>query len=622
MCGIFGTSKPVSDSLCNTVSRLLQHRGPDSEGIERVNNSNAATTMTLLHTRLSIQDLSKSGHQPMNSHNRRWWITYNGELYNHHELRQQLSIEFRGSSDTETLIEYVAAFGVEKALNDINGMYALAIFDTESQTLYLARDPFGIKPLYFHFDSQGLIFSSELQPILACLNQTPELDFNSLNAFLNLRYVPSPTTLLKNINRLQPGHFLKLRLDTQTPEIKTFIKPTFERFKGSINDAIENYQELLSAAVERQLIADVPVGVLLSAGIDSSIIAAMAKDHCSNLTAHTVGFGDQHAECEISDAAETAKKLGLQHDVVTVDPTTLIESLEDIVQSIEEPLGTTSIMPMWLLTKLARQSATVVLAGQGNDEPWGGYRRYQIEMLLQRAPILKKPLFRMSQYLTGPFRNDAVRRGLRCLGYAENSTRFAKAYALFSDDELKLLGLAPSVSAVQSIEYWQNLVANNDNLTAAECMMRIDTRMNLADDLLLYGDKISMHCALELRVPMLDHALVQFVESLPLDYKATMQRTKIVHREMAKHYLPKAVIERPKKGFQVPFGLWCKTIWRDYMYNHLLDPGLTINQILNHQGIMTLWRRHEKGTLDYSRQLFSLLTLSLWMENFISGSRY
>jgi len=619
MCGIFGSTRKLDNQALADVLNLLDHRGPDSQGHEFLASSASEHPIIFAHTRLAIQDLSASGHQPMASKNRRWWITFNGEIYNHFELRSKLTTFFNGTSDTETLLEYIATFGLEKALSEINGMYALAVFDSQENMIYLARDPFGIKPVYFCLEKNELTFSSEVKPIFASgVHCQQALNQDSLGNFLHLRYVPSPSTLLKGINRLRPGHLLSYNLSDKQSIQRPFVKPSFCKFSGSFSEAVDAYRDELSIAVQQQLISDVPVGVLLSAGIDSTVIAALAREYSSDITSHTVGFGSQHEECEISDAAETAKILGIRHEATTVDPITLIDSLADIVNTVEEPLGTTSIMPMWYLTQLAKKNATVVLSGQGNDEPWGGYRRYQIELLLQQFPFLKSSIFQKADKLSTLFKSDPIKRGLRCLGYKDDANRFGNAYALFTPAELRLLGVG-NEQPNTTIDYWLNLLANSETIDPAERMMRIDSRMNLADDLLLYSDKIAMRYAMEVRVPMLDPNVVQLVESLPLDFKTNLRKTKIVHRTMAEDFLPKAIIERPKKGFQVPFGQWCKTTWRDYMEANLLSPNLNINSSLDSKGIKMIWDQHLAGGFDYSRQLFALLTLSLWMETYLSS---
>ncbi len=620
MCGIFGTTLNLGASQISNVLSLLNHRGPDSHGVEQIAVENTNTDLLFIHTRLAIQDLSPSGHQPMISRDKRWWLTYNGELYNHYELRKKLNVDFRGTSDTETLIEYISAYGVEQTLKDINGIYGFAVVDLLEARLYVARDPFGVKPVYYTRDAAGFSFSSEIKPLRSVTEKPAELDSEGLGQFLNLRYVPSPSTLLVGIQRLQPGHFLTFELETRASIIKSFIVPRYERFEGSKKDAVRQYKDCLSDSIKRQLISDVPVGVLLSAGIDSSLIAAMAREHSSDLTAHTVGFGEKFDECEIDGAAQTARLLGIRHESTTVDPLQLVDSLSDIVKAVEEPLGTTSIMPMWYLTKAAKKTATVVLAGQGNDEPWAGYRRYQIELILERLPFLKAPGFRVGENFLDKVNSDGVKRGLSCLGYRDETERFGRAYALFSQHDLGAFGLNGSSAAQNAIGYWINNLADCKTLTSAEKMMRVDARMNLSDDLLLYGDKTSMNCALEVRVPMLDPHVVNFVESLPLSYKASLKTTKIVHREMANEFLPAEIINRPKKGFQVPFGLWAKTVWRDYIQANLLDSNLGIRSVIDGAGIDAIWHRHESGRMDCTRQLFALLTLSLWIEEFLTSS--
>ncbi len=616
MCGIFGTTHILDDHKIAGLLSLLEHRGPDSSGYERVLDSAGNNPVTFLHTRLAIQDLSSHGHQPMLSSNKRWWITYNGELYNHHWLREQTSACYRGDSDTETLLEYISEYGIERCLADANGIFAFAVFDTEEYQLYLSRDPFGVKPVYYYLDEDQLTFASELKPILSC-NQNPvRLHQQALKEFLQYRYVPSPLTLIEKIQRLRPGHFLSINLRNMDGHVKPYLSTRLTRFTDPRARAVDRYHDILSDAVERQLISDVPVGVLLSAGIDSALVAALAREHSSDLTSHTVGFGDSHAECEIAGAQETAQVLGIRHESVIVNPEILIDSLAEIVRAVEEPLGTTSIMPMWYLTKLARETATVVLSGQGNDEPWGGYRRYQIELLLQSLPILKRPAFRNADKLAPLFSTDSLRRGLGCLGYPDDAERFTKAYALFSDDELRTMGIESPIGH-ESVNYWLDLMSTDNSLSSAEKMMRIDSRMNLSDDLLLYSDKVAMNCALEVRVPMLDPNVVSFVEGLPLAYKSSFRQTKIVHKEMAAKYLPRQIIERPKQGFQVPFGTWSRTIWRDFMEAHLMDRNLKINSVLDNEGISNIWQLHCHEKRDYSRQLFSLLTLSLWMEEYL-----
>ena len=617
MCGIFGTTLALNDDQITAVKDHLYHRGPDSQGVEKF--SVGDRQLTLLHTRLAIQDLSPHGHQPMKSADGRWWVTFNGEIYNHFDLRSQLSVAFRGTSDTETLIEYIARYGIDATVERLNGIFGFFAYDSQDNKGYLVRDQFGIKPVYYASEGGGLVFSSEIKPVKEVLGRAPAMDMQALDTFLSLRFTPSESTLLDSVKRLAPGHCLEIDLLSGSTSTRCYIKPTTDRFEGGLADAVLGYKEHLQKAVKRQLLADVPVGVLLSGGIDSAVIAAMARAERDQLDGYTVGFGGQHAECEIEDAKETADVLNMGHHFVTVTPEDLLDSLPRIIRQVEEPLGTTSIMPMWYLTEKAKQDVTVVLTGQGNDEPWGGYRRYQVELLLNRFPFLKSAIMRPASLASEYFHHEAIRRGLRCLGEARVAERFLQAYALFSDDErARLMPQAESsgAQAVSKINGWLDWLGDQD-ISDAERMMRIDTRMNLSDDLLLYGDKISMAYALEARVPMLDPELVNFIESLPLEYRTSLSKTKIAHRAMAESYLPGRIINRPKKGFQVPFSEWSKGRWREYIEANLMARDLKVYQYLDYTGVRRIWARHLLRKPDMSKQIFALLALSIWCECYL-----
>ena len=274
-------------------------------------------------------------------------------------------------------------------------------------------------------------------------------------------------------------------------------------------------------------------------------------------------------------------------------------------------------MAMWILTQLAKEDVTVALTGQGSDEPWGGYRRYQIEHLISKVPALKWPLMRPLSKLGRFSNNEAIARGLSCVGLNDTAERFHQAYSLFSQQEKA--SLAPNIAdnSLANVQRWLNWLPKNSDIRGAETMMRIDTRMNLADDLLLYGDKISMAFALEARVPMLDTDVMQFVESLPLAYRSSLKETKIVHKRMAQKYLPTHIVNRKKKGFQVPFNNWSKTIWRDYVEAQLLDNNSPLFDIMPRESVNAIWQQHLTGKRDLTKQVFSLLTLALWSKHFL-----
>ena len=606
MCGLAGqiSPAPFHFSFQETV-HAFAHRGPDAQ--EHIELECGEQNIWLGHARLSILDLSEAGAQPMFSSREQWVIVFNGEIYNHLSLRDP-NTTYKGHSDTETLLELLSTKGIEATLPLLNGMYAFAALDIHNKKLHLVRDPFGIKPLYIHHDSGTLSFSSELRTLYA-MGINTSLDPDALQTFLSLRYTPSPQTLLFGIQRLPPGHHLCYDLESSDYTVHRFIHPTSHRFVGNETVAMRSYEYELRNAVSRQLISDVPVGLLLSGGIDSALVAAMAKEQGTELQTYTVGFGSQHDECEISDAAHTAQILGLPHHSITVTPESLWDDLPKIIASIEEPLGTTSILPMWSLVQRAREDVTVVLTGQGSDEPWGGYRKYQQELIRDRAP---EWIWRALKHIPiHPSYPDPIRRGLRSIPFSNPVDRFFENYTLFSKQERKeLTGRQDSGISKERIRYWLAW-QQTGSVPNAEQMMRIDTRMNLADDLLLYGDKISMAFGLEARVPMLDIQLVQWIESLPLSYKCTRKEGKRIHKAMAEQYLPKEIVHRKKKGFQVPFGTWCRGVWKEKVAEILLSTGSPHLESLNKPVIEEIWKQHQQG-INHERVLFALLSFAIW----------
>jgi len=614
MCGIAGVtgSRARNDAGLRESLRRLSHRGPDSFGQQRLESS--GQSLWFGATRLAILDLSPAGHQPMASRDGRWWVTFNGEIYNHLDLREQLNLDWRGHSDTETLVECIAAWGLEGTLPRLNGMFAFGALDVASGRLYLARDPFGVKPLYYCLASDGgLAFSSEVKALLPLADGAPQkLDIQAFRTFLTLRFVPSPNTLLEGIKRLPPGHFLVRELGTGRDDLQCYTRYPSERFRGTLDEAVEAYYALLSRAVKRQLLSDVPLGIFLSGGVDSGLVAALAAEQVGKLPCYTVGFGAGHDECELADAAQTAAVLGLEHRPVTVTADDLWSAFENCVSAVEEPLGTNSVLPMWHLAKRAREDVTVVLTGQGSDEPWGGYRRYQAEIWRDRIPLpsLLALLGPVLRHL--PRVPEFLERAVASIPVADRAHRFEEAYALcFPSMRRQLTGTSEPGYATQAIRYWLDRVGAS-SVSGVEAMMAIDTRMGLADDLLLYGDKISMAHSLEARVPMLDIELVRFVESLPVEYRVSLHGGKIAHKLAAARHLPRAIVNRPKKGFLVPFGTWAATIWKDRIADVLLNPSAPHWAWLNRQAVEGLWREHVNGKRDRSRQLFALTSFYLW----------
>jgi len=613
MCGIIGKISNTGNPPLRDAVKLLYHRGPDDNGYVCVDTFGKKVEFG--HTRLSILDLSSSGSQPMGSQDNRWLISYNGEIYNHEKLRKFLDVPFHGHSDTETLIESIAAMGIYKTLPTLNGMFGFALLDKKKGHIYLVRDPFGIKPVYYSYQRGELSFSSEIRSLSAINSIDKTIDTNSVQKFLTLRYIPSPDTLFKGIKRLQPGHILCYDIQNDTIDISCYIKPVSEKFSGTMDDAVQAYTDALRLAVNSQMLSDVPVGILLSGGIDSSLIAAMAMETGKKLPGFTVGFGEQYHDCEIKDAAHTANILGMDHHFVEINSEDLWSVFSDVIRSVEEPLGTTSILAMWHLVKKARENVTVVLTGQGNDEPWGGYRRYQAEIWRRYLsfPLLFKGLSNLPFLMN--FLPDFAERAIRSLSRNRIDDRFLEAYSLFTPTErFSLTGNPNDGLAINDIQKWLKWIGACKS-NPVEKMMGIDSRMNLADDLLLYSDKTSMAFSLEARVPMLDIDLIKLVESFPVNYKIGFSKTKIVHRMAAAKYLPKDIISRPKKGFQIPFAQWAKGKWQDRIEAELFDKNAPYLSILRYDGVRKIWQDHLSGKRDCTRQLFALLSFAFCIKN-------
>lgn len=615
MCGIAGLVYGHARSVdARATLNRLHHRGPDGSG--QLDMSFGDRKVWLGHTRLAIQDLTEAGAQPMNSADGRWVLTFNGEIYNHLDIRRGLARSWRGHSDTETLVESICEWGVERTVQRLNGIFAFAALDRLEQKLYLVRDPFGIKPLYYTNIDGGFGFASEIRALCALTGQHHAVDRQSLQTFLSLRFVPSPNTLLAGVMRLAPGHILTYSMPTRHAELACYVAPTTATFTGSFDDAVDQYRGRVATAVRRQLLSDVPVGILLSGGIDSALVAAMSVEAGVRTPSFTVGYTDSTSACEIDDAAHTAKVLGLPHHVVRVDHEDLWRALESAVTATEEPLVTTSVLPMWHLCKRAREDVTVVLTGQGSDELLGGYRRYQGELFREL------PLFKQAVHSAGPLLAriagipDSIERSAQSALIEDVADRFESEYAVFSSaNRERLIGDAGAGRARSAIQHWLAWSSAGRGLSAVEKMMCIDMRLGLADDLLLYGDKVSMAHSLEARVPLLDTELVAFVESLPRDFKLRLNRTKIVHKQMAEKYLPSSIVHRPKKAFQVPFGAMIRTSWRDRCTETLFAGNVIEELGLRESAVRQMWDEHQRGFRDRSRQVFALLGLCVWKES-------
>lgn len=606
MCGILGT---INRSFDQDILDLIKHRGPDSSGIASFGMN--AHNVLLGMVRLAIVDLSDAGNQPMISPCGNYALVFNGEIYNHLDLRKKLpNVKFKGQSDTETILHYIKEFGID-SIRNLNGIFGFAFLDIQNEQLYIVRDHFGVKPVYWCIQENKFLFSSEIRPIKRIMGKTFIANDN-LPTLLHLRYLPSPLTLYRGINKLRPGHYLEINLSSEKIQLieKNFVNYGIKNFSKN-SSPIEGYSQKIEASVKRQLMSDVEVGILLSGGIDSAVVAALAQKHsASQLKAFTIGFEGDHVEDEIEAAHETAELLGLDHFYKTINFDNFLSIFKETTRIIEEPLATTSAIPMYYLSELASQHVKVVLTGQGADEPLGGYQRYQGELISSKIPRgIIRAAGKFLPHLQ--IKNERLLRASQSLGEKNDVERFLKVYSIFQQDEIKALLNVRDEKAFDLVSYFYNL-QNGEKRSSVEQMMAIDLRMNLADDLLLYTDKITMNFSLECRVPMLDIELINYIDSLPVNQRLAFRKTKIIHKQFAKRILPSSIVNRKKLGFDSPTKVWFNK-YNDQIRTMLLSAG-PFTDIFNSSAVATLLEQHLKG-YNKEKQIFLLLGIFYWLEN-------
>ncbi len=620
MCGIcgqynFGDSAPVELRDIEAMTKSLVHRGPDDEGCY------IAGALGLGFRRLSIIDI-EGGHQPMSDREESVWVVFNGEIYNFQELRQELESYghiFRTKSDTEVIVHGYKQWG-DEVLNRLNGMFALAIWDTRRRRLVLARDPFGIKLLYYRIHRNRLYFGSEIRAVRATMTEKAEIDPTSLNLFLRHRYTPSPYTIVKGIRKLAPG--TKLTIQNGSSELSRWysFKPIPFSPTKSADEAGEELLALYKQAVRRQLISDVPVGLLLSGGIDSGLLLALMNLNRNHWPTYTVGYGSTFADDELADASQTARLLSSEHTDVTISNTMFEQMLPKIVTFLEEPIASSSIVPMYFVCQRARQDVKVALIGQGPDELFGGYLRHlgvRYGALWAGLPrLMRTPI---SSIITALPRNETLKRGIHSLAIPDRLQRYQHVLSILPGtrvDELFREGLLCPGAGDTILECWSDLVdllAPTDELGGLQLL---ELRSTLPDELLMYSDKLSMAHGLELRVPYLDKEVVEYVQRLPANFKVRNGSRKWLHRQVCRSYLPNAIMKRPKRGFAGNVtDDWFRSAIENKMKESLLDGDSLIYQYLRPDAVRKLVEQHSSGRDDNHKILFSLVVCEEWLRH-------
>ena len=619
MCGITGQfnferHEPVERETIARMARSIAHRGPDDEGFF------VAGPVGLGFRRLSIIDLA-GGHQPMSDAEETVWIIFNGEIYNYRELRTELQSKghrFRTNSDTEVIIHGYKQWGTD-VFNHLNGMFGLAIWDVRNERLVVARDAMGIKLIYYKIDDGRITFGSEIRPILAAQESKPEVDPIALKLFLQFRYTPSPLTIFQGIRKLAPGTMLVVEAgECQEERWYKFIPAPFPTSKEE-TEAARELLELYKGAVRRHLLSDVPVGILLSGGLDSGLLLALMNEQGGPWSAYTIGYGDSFADDELRDAAETAALLGARHVTVMLDRAEFEQSLPRIVACLEEPVAASSIVPMYFVSQRARQDVKVALIGQGPDELFGGYKRHlgvHYGELWRGLPGGLRSMIGVA--VNGLPRNEMLKRGVRSLGVEDRLQRYQDVFSLVPTETIDALFrddvLPEKQCEHELVEYWRGLTPQMEHTDELGGFQLLELRSSLPDELLMYADKLSMAHSLEVRVPYLDRTVVEYVQRLSANFKVRNGARKWLHRQVCRNYLPLQILKRKKRGFAVNVvDEWFRSSLKSELPEVLLDETSLVFNLLNPASVRKLLEAHRSRRHDNHKLLFSLVMLEQWL---------
>jgi asparagine synthase (glutamine-hydrolysing) len=624
----------------------IRNRGPDSRGVWQ----DREEAIGLGHARLSIIDLSEMGHQPMVSVCGRYVIVYNGEIYNFQAIAEDLKEEgcrFRGNADTEVLLTAIAQWGIDAAVERLIGMFAFAVWDRERKEVTLCRDRLGIKPLYYGIHQGVLVFGSELKPFREVGGFDLSLNRDALTLLLRHNYIPTPHSVYEKVHKLRPGHLLTLKSDevraSNSGSSRSFwsAKSVVETrggglFGGSADEAVDSLETLLADAVGARMIADVPLGAFLSGGIDSSVVVALMQAQSSKpVKTFTIGLSEEGFN-EATHAKAVAEHLGTDHTELYVTTREAQSVIPDLASVYDEPFSDSSQIPTVIVSQLARESVTVALSGDGGDELFGGYNRYdmghRVWSKFSRMPrIGRSAAYRLLRTLNerqwdslfgmiSPVLPAKAR--IRMPGYRAHKLAEVIRYM---DPERMYRELVshwkhPEDAVIGGREHLTNLTDPAVQLDHKiddfrERMMYLDSISYMPDDILTKVDRASMFVGLEARVPILDHRVFEFAWTLPLDYKIRNGKGKWVLREVLGRYVPEKLFERPKMGFGIPVGVWLREGLRDWAED-LLDPKKLEEQgLVEAEPVRNLWKQHLAGTADYQYLLWDILMLQSWLRS-------
>lgn len=617
MCGICGQlnfvdDEPVNPETIRRMSRSMFHRGPDDEG-EFVSGP-----VGLGFRRLSIIDLA-GGRQPMSDREETVQVVFNGEIYNFRELRAELEKHghvFRTRSDTEVIVHGYKQWGTD-VFNHLNGMFGVAIWDVKRRRLVVARDAMGIKLIYYSIENGKLIFGSEIRPVLAAKNSRPAVNSAALGLFLRFRYTPSPLTIFQGVKKLAAGTMLVAENGTCREERWYQFTPTAFPDRVTDSDAAEELLSLYRGAVRRHLSADVPVGILLSGGLDSALLLALMNEHGRHWPAYTVGYGKKFADDELHSATQTALHLGARHVAVKLDQNEFERSFPKIVDLLEEPVASSSVVPMYFVCRRARQDVKVALIGQGPDELFGGYKRHlgvHYGDFWRKMPERVRTRIRLA--IERLPRNEGLKRGVQSLGIRD---RFARYESIFSLHPAEGVGglfrdeFSPNGDGELSA-YLSPLFPQLEQMDELGGFQFLEIRSSLPDELLMYADKLSMAHSLEARVPYLDRSIVEYAQRLNANQKIRFGVRKWLHRRVSYNLLPSSILFRKKRGFAVNVvDDWFNARGKGKFSELLLDRDSLLYEQLKPEPVRKLLEDHRARRQDNHKLLFSLVMFEQWL---------
>lgn len=650
MCGIVGylnvNPSSLDDPLATLrlMSQTIQNRGPDQFG----DWLNVDEGVGLAHQRLSILDLSSAGSQPMHSATGRYVLVYNGEIYNHLEIRKSLPAHWapawRGHSDTETLLAGFEFWGIRETIQRCIGMFAFAVWDRESLRLTLGRDRLGEKPLYYGWQGVGkaasFLFGSELKALRKHPSFIGDIDRGALSLLMRYNYIPAPYSIYSGINKLKPGTLLTVSLDSRKPVFESYwsfadiaIAGNGNQFTGTVEQAIDELDRLLRRAVSQQMVADVPLGAFLSGGIDSSTIVSLMQAQSSRpVQTFTIGFNEEGYN-EAIHAKAVAKHLGTEHTELYVTPQQALDVIPKLPSLFCEPFSDSSQIPTFLVSQLAKQKVTVSLSGDAGDELFAGYNRY----------VMANSLWGRLNRLNGRVRSVAAHgihalspatwnkllspiqpilpSSLRMANIGDKLYKGASVLSSKSIDDL-YLGLVSHwnpdeivLDAAEPATFLRGNVPRLDGLDSVQRMMALDSISYLPDDILVKVDRAAMAVSLEGRVPFLDHRVVEFAWQIPQSLKLKDGVGKWILRQVLYKYVPKELMERPKMGFGIPIGDWLRGPLKEWAESLLSEDRLRREGYFHPEIIRSKWAEHLSGRRNWQSQLWTVLMFQAWLEN-------